>query len=202
MITEKPGNRTMCFQTAAGTLPVSVTFNKYDAVTSVGWMNWLELNCRRDLVFVGDQVSFRDLATVGVGHITEFTVQQGQNIHQVWEITIPPRSGTSPLTVSGSVVPSGWPRTASRSFVAFRNSSKESPVRRQGDEPGPARHPAAHGPGGRGASHLPAGGPAAGGPEDVRGLSALVVTPQRIYNEFSSGQRDATAIEAVHEDAL
>ena len=191
----KPGNRVMCFQTAAGTLPVSVTFNKYDPVTSVGWMNWLELNCRRDLVFVGDQVSFRDLATVGVGHITEFTVQQGQNIHRVWEITDPTQVRNVPLTVSGSDRSFRMATDSLRSFVAFRSSGAKSPT-----FAGKVMNQDLH------AIQPPMDLVVVAPPifrseaqqlADRRmseGLSALVVTPQQIYNEFSSGQRDATAI--------
>ena len=77
---------TFCFQSAQSTLPITVSFSKYDPVTSVGWMNWLELTCRRDLKFFGDQLSFRDKASVGPGSVSEFSVDQAQNVYRIWEI--------------------------------------------------------------------------------------------------------------------
>ncbi|MCB0780177.1 MAG: type IX secretion system sortase PorU, partial [Flavobacteriales bacterium] len=191
----RPYRNTWCTNTASGSYPVTVSFNKFDPVTSVGWMNWIEMNCRRDLLFVGDQLTFRDVQSVGVGNITEFVLQQGQNVYGVWEVTDPTRVGNVPLIVSGTDRSFRLATDSLREFVAFRNSGLKEPTF-AGRVPNQDLH----------ALQLPVEMVIVAPPlflaeaqeladrRNSEGLVSIVVTPQQIYNEFSSGQRDATAI--------
>ena len=53
------------------------------ASSSEGWLDYIQLNVRRNLVLSGDQISFRDLKTVGTGNITQFTFSNASNA-KVW----------------------------------------------------------------------------------------------------------------------
>ena len=178
-----------------GTLPVTITFDPHDPITSQAWMNYLEMNCRRDLKFVGDQLHFRDLRSVQPGAISEFTVDLAQNVFRIWEITDPIVVGNVPFTDAGAQKSFRLSTDVLRHFVAFKNSGFLSPV-----ITGRVDNQDLH------ATALPTDlvivcpkpflsdiAPLV----DRRvsdGLTVAVVTPEQVFNEFSSGQRDATAI--------
>jgi hypothetical protein len=50
---------------------VEISYNKPSSV-SVGWLDEIELNARRELVMHGDQLFYRDINSVGLGNVSEF----------------------------------------------------------------------------------------------------------------------------------
>lgn len=177
------------------TLPVTITFDPHDPITSQAWMNYLEMNARRDLKFVGDQLMFRDLASVQPGAISEFTMDLAQNVYRIWEITDPAHAGNVSYSTNGAQKSFRLATDDLRQFIAFRNGGYSAPVI-TGRVPNQDLHatvlptdlvivcPQAY---------LPEVQPLAARRTD-EGLSVAVVTPEQVFNEFSSGQRDATAI--------
>lgn len=179
----------------SSTLSVSVSYNKSDPITSIGYMDFLEVNARRDLRMAGDQMAFRDLRSVGAGRIGEFILNQAAAVTHIWEITDPTdvREVSAPLS---GVERSFMLATDSlREFIAFKNSGFLQP-RSMGHVPNQDLH----------ATPLPTDLVIVV-PNEFRseadrlaqrrmeeGLTVAVVTTQQVYNEFSSGQRDATAI--------
>ncbi len=176
-------------------LTFTVTFNKHNPVTSVAWMDHMELNCRRQLRMSGDQLLFRDLRSVGAGLVSEFVVEQAQNVERIWEITDPAQARRIDATADGNNLRFRVSTDSLRQFVAFRNSGYLEPT-----PIGAVPNQNLHG--------TPVGidltivcppqfqGAAAPLVErrQSEGLDVVMVTPQQIYNEFSSGSRDATAI--------
>lgn len=187
--------RVHTFQPSGNNLPISITFNKFDPVTSVGWLNYLELNCRRTLRMVGDQLSFRDLRSVGPGNIAEFVMEQSPNAHRVWEITDPNSVGEVALTVNGPQRSFRVATDTLRQFIAFRDGGYLTPVK-----VGRVTNQDLH------ATPNPMDLVVVCPPEFQaaatplveqrmgEGMSVVMVSPQQIYNEFSSGTRDAAAI--------
>ena len=187
--------RVFCATYGGGTLPISVTFNKHDPISSVGWMNYLEVNARRDLNMTGDQLGFREPNTVGPGRVSEFSLGQSSSIHRIWEITDPTTAGNVEYADGGATKTFRLPTDALREFIAFKNSGylQAVPIGRVDNQ---NLH----------ATVLPADlviiCPVEYQSEAQRlaerrsseGLSVVMVSPQQVFNEFSSGQRDATAI--------
>jgi hypothetical protein len=183
------------FEPTGSSVPVSLTFNKFNPVTSVAWLNFLRLNCRRQLRMVGDQLAFRDLASVGVGNVSEFVIEQGQSIHRIWDITDPTNSGNVALNQDGTNRLFRLRTDSLRQFIAFRDGGYLVPVR-VGRVPNQDLH----------ATALPTDLVIVSPPSFLgeanrlaqrrisEGLTVAVVTPQQVFNEFSSGARDATAI--------
>lgn len=183
------------FSPAGSSVPVSMSFTKFDPVTSVGWLNFLRLNCRRELRMVGDQLAFRDIPSVGQGQVLEWVLAQGQEVHRVWDVTDPEQPVNMPFVESGTERRFRASGEQLREFIAFRNSGIPSP-RLIGRVPNQDLH----------ATSLPTDlvivcppefmGQAARLAErrSAEGLNVVLVSPQQIYNEFSSGARDATAI--------
>lgn len=53
------------------------------ASASEGWLDFIQLNVRRNLILSGEQMNFRDLQTVGDGNITQFSLSNASNA-SVW----------------------------------------------------------------------------------------------------------------------
>lgn len=180
---------------SSSSLPISVTFNKYDPITSVGYMDYLEVNARRQLRMVGDQLEFRDLRSVGPGRVAEFRLEQAAAVQHIWEVTDPTGVREVEADLEGSTKRFTMATDSLRSFIAFKDNNLLKPV-----AIGPVPHQDLH------ATALPTDliivVPAEFLQEAERlaqrraeeGLVVALVTTQQVYNEFSSGQRDATAI--------
>jgi hypothetical protein len=57
--------------------------------TSMGWINFVEVNVNRHLIFEGTQMMFRDIHSFGRDNIGEYIVSNGSDIEAIWEITDP-----------------------------------------------------------------------------------------------------------------
>ncbi|MBK9147610.1 MAG: type IX secretion system sortase PorU [Flavobacteriales bacterium] len=187
--------QTFTWNSGGNNLPITVTFNKFDPVSSVGWMNYLRLNCVRELRMSGDQLPFRSLASVGPGEVSDFVIDQAQQAQRIWDITDP----ASPLAVqyatTGNQKTFRLATESLREFIAFRDANYLSPTV-VGRVPNQDLH----------ATTLPTDlvivSPQSFLTQAQRvadrriseGLTVKVVTPQQVFNEFSGGMRDATAI--------
>lgn len=176
-------------------LSVAVTFNKYDPVTSIGFMDFLEVNARRNLIMSGDQMAFRDLASVGTGRVGRFILEQASNVQHVWDVTTPTDAREVEVTVEGARKSFLASTDSLREFIAFKASGLLSPTAIGRVAPQDLH-----------ATALPTDlvivVPSEFRSEAERlaqfrreeGLTVVVATLQQVFNEFSSGQRDATAI--------
>ncbi|MEO8734496.1 MAG: type IX secretion system sortase PorU, partial [Flavobacteriales bacterium] len=182
-------------QATGSNLPISVTYVKSDPVLSVGYMDFLELNDRRDLTFFGDQLTFRDLQSVGTGHVGQFTLDQAGAAEHIWEVTHPEDAREVPVTVNGVAKSFILNTDSLREFIAFKGTGLLQPIA-EGAVPNQDLHATPT------PTDLVIVCPAPFMSEAQRladhradeGLSVVLVTPQQVFNEFSSGQRDATAI--------
>lgn len=191
----RPFNQVLTLSPSGGTVPVTMTFNKFNPITSVAWLNFLSLNCRRELRMIGDQLAFRDLASVGTGEVAEFVVQQAQAVHRIWEIGDPVNVRTLPFTLEGQNAIFRLHTDTLRQFIAFRDAGYLTPVGR-----GAVTNQDLH------ATAMPTDLVIVCPPIFMAQAQRLaqrrvdddftvrIVTPQQVFNEFSSGARDATAI--------
>lgn len=176
-------------------LTASVTYNKYDPITSLGYMDYLEVNARRTLRMAGDQLAFRDLKTVGAGRVGNFVLDQAAAVEHIWEVTSPTDVAEVQAPLSGSQRSFMVATDSLRQFIAFKNSGLALPT---AIGPVPAQNLHATplptdlvivvpaellGEANRLAQH-----------RAEEGLVVQVAPLQQVFNEFSSGQRDATAI--------
>jgi hypothetical protein len=74
-----------------GSGTVKVTISKTTPSPSIGWLNHIEVNARRGLTLsgAGDQMNFRDMASVKPGNISQFSIANATSSLQVWEVTTP-----------------------------------------------------------------------------------------------------------------
>lgn len=186
-------HQSMQWSPTGNNVPITLTFNKFDPVTSVGWLNYLRLNCTRELRMTGDQLAFRDLGSVGLGNVAEFTLEQAQSVQRIWEITDPTNVRRIDHTTNGNQKTFKLTTDSLRQFIAFKDVFL-TPVKIGRVQPQDLHATA---------------------PTDLvivcydeylsqaqrlaerrasEGLTVRIVTPQQVFNEFSCGARDATAI--------
>ncbi|MCB0396217.1 MAG: type IX secretion system sortase PorU [Flavobacteriales bacterium] len=178
-------------------ISVDLTYNKPGASAS-GWLNFIEVHARRYLQMVGNQMHFQDVASIGTGNVATYQVTNATPALKVWKVTDP----LQPEEVGGILNGSTWTADCNADslerFVAFNGGSFVQPTL-----VGAVLNQDLHGLAATGTyDMLIVSAPQFLGEaqrladyhQSFDNISSLIVTPQQIYNEFSSGTRDITAI--------
>ena len=165
---------------------------------SEGWLDYIEVNVRRRLVMTGESMAFRDLQTLeqdaAIFRLTEVT---GPGF-TVWDITDPQVPERRQVTQTGSTVEFGATTLGTlRSFVAFYdNAALPKPETKGGRianqnlhglenaQMAIVYHPELEAQAEQLAEHR----------RSFSGLEVALVNVEQIYNEFSSGAKDPSAI--------
>ena len=100
---------------------VSVRYNLPNS-SSLGWLDYIEMNVRRSLVFTGGQMPFADPATSGPGFITKFTLSGVPAGIQIWDVTDPLNVNTLNASISGDQLNFKIATDVLRRFVSTDNS--------------------------------------------------------------------------------
>lgn len=187
--TSLPGD----FNPSSGTFNLSVTFNRLSP-SDFAYLDYIEVNARSFLNFHGNGFEFRDRESVGVGNVSEFQIGNFPTDGNVWEVT----EWTKPKLVNGNLNSGTFSFTAAtdslRSFIAFNSSGYRTPtfVRQVYSQN-------LHGLGQ--VDYLIVTHPSflaqanrLAALHQNNGLSVHVVTTDKVYEEFSGGTQDPTAI--------
>lgn len=202
------------YSTYVYAIPQSTTFNfipssnsftlncKYSGSSSAaeGYIGYLELNARSNLTYQNEQLLFRDKNSVGDGTITTFNLNNNGTEISVWDVT----SDVSPIkmncTTNGNSTKFTIPTDSLKEFIAFDDATLLSPITK-GDGLGLVSNQNLHGIESCNMVivTLPDYMSQAEELAELRraepyNLNVNVVTPEQIYNEFSSGTPDASAI--------
>jgi flagellar hook assembly protein FlgD len=174
-------------------IPFSVTLNRINPSVK-GYLDYIELTTRRNLTMMGNQFQFRDVVSAAPGKTSEFTVSSFQTTSFVWEIT----NKRNPALVSGTYSNNQFvfrlDTDTIREFIAFSNTGFLTPsfVETVPNQDLHAlsqvdylivTHP-----------NFVAQAQRLANLHEQEGTTTHVVTTEQIYNEYSSGVVDATAI--------
>ena len=174
---------------------VKFSFQYNGTGTSVGWLDWIELNIPRDLKFTGGQMPFSDPFTVMTGRVTEFQLQNSTPNVTVWEVTNPLKAYRVAAGLQGTMSRFVLKTDSIRQFVAFDNTSflsvtfTEKVVTQD-----------LHGIGSTdmlivtNKDYLEQANRLAEHHRSFDGLKVTLTTNEQVYNEFSSGAPDICAI--------
>jgi hypothetical protein len=183
------------FNPSGSTVPVNMTFNKYSNTAEVrGYIDFMRLNATRSLILSGSQMKFRDTTNVGPGMIGRFDLSGTNSQTKVWDIT----DITHPtrILISNFGNSAEWKMSTDvlREYIAFSNSGFPTP-----SALGRVANQNLHA-----LSDIdlvivssPQFMDAANQVAEIHtadGLSVVVTTVYEIFNEFSSGNPDVTAI--------
>lgn len=180
----------------SSTASVSLTFNAAPGDPySKGYLNYIEINGRRNLTITGNQLGFRDWQTVGPGKVASYTLGNANSFTRVWDVTNPQKPVQMQGTLTGSNYSFSQDAAMLHEFVAMNSDALNTayyistvpnqnlhglPNAKMIIVADPAMIDAAKRLGDYHQSH--------------DNFNYLIVTPQQVYNEFSSGSQDISAI--------
>ncbi len=185
---------TFDFSYSQNELQIELIYNK-PSPAAKAWLDYITVNARQRLSFGSEQLQFRDAKSIGDESVTLFSIDNAQSGMRVWDVTdffLPKelefenQSGTAQLKVETSQL---------REFIAFLPNQALSV-----DIAGEVSNQNIHGesqPEMVIVTHPDFYSQAADLAQihsEDSGLRTLVVTNQEVYNEFSSGTPDVSAI--------
>lgn len=164
---------------------------------SEGWLDYIEINARRRLTMDGPILEFRDLKTLAQESAT-FRLSNANGNTTVWDVTNPQTPFVQQRNQNGSVVEFGVPTLGIlRNFVAFTDAAGFSKPERAIGKIGTQNihgienvhfaviyHDDFQAEAERFAQHR----------RTHDGLDVVTVNVNQLFNEFSSGAKDPTAI--------
>lgn len=163
--------------------------------SATAWINYYLLNFERELIFDNGQMQFRQPAVTALGNNSKFEIRTNSQNLKIWEIT----DNHNPINVNfnnnSNLVDFILSTDELREFVIFDNTAFFEPVDFKSVE-----RQNLHGINSVDFIII--------SPDEFRsqaerlaeihsvhdGLTTVVVSPESIYNEFSSGSQDITAI--------
>ena len=181
------------------TLSVNVQFSPTVA-DAEGWIDFIRINARRQLAMSGSQMAFRDPQSVSPNAVTKFILSNANSISEVWDITDvtqPIRMALAPVDGSPSSLEFIAPSNQLREYIAFANFNylQPAPIGRVENQNLHALNDVD--------MVILASSRFLGLADQLKelhlpdGLTIEIVTPQQVYNEFSSGNADVTAIKSL-----
>lgn len=164
---------------------------------AVGWLNYIEVITSRKLTLAGSFVLFRDANSVGTGNIAAFNVANANSSLTIWDVTDPMNAIRQIYQLNGTTASFKMNSDELHEYVAFSGSNFPAPtvVGAIGNQNlhGLAQadmfiicHPDFLSEAERLAEFHRG--------QDEYALDVVIVKPENIYNEFSSGAQDVTAI--------
>lgn len=86
---------------------------------SVGWLDYFEINVKRKLIFNQDQLAFRCAESVGGGAITQFSIGNATVTAKLWDISDLANVGSLQLSSNGNAAGFRVSTETLREFIAF-----------------------------------------------------------------------------------
>ncbi len=182
------------FSSSASNNSIKIDYTKTET-SSVGWLDYIELNAIRNLIFTGGQMSFRDPYSIGNNNVTEFVLQNATQSVKILNITDPLEPRMINTSSSGNNLQFKLSTDSLLQFIAYDGSSyfsitnfekiENQNLHAVGDIDMLIIYPAEFYSEAERLAQLH---------RDKDNYEVFIVTPQKIYNEFSSGRQDVTAI--------
>lgn len=190
------GKAEVSFSPVGTNFQTKLSFDNAANREAQAWIDYIEINARRTLRFLDPFMGFRDSRSVGAGNIGQFILDPAGYEISVWDVT--DRFNVRQMTLGGNVA-NGYSFTANcdslKEFVAFSESAYKTPTRigwvvnqnlhgLQDIEYVVVTHPL----------FMSYAEQMAELHQSVDNYTTAVVTVDQIYNEFSGGAQDITAI--------
>ncbi len=162
-----------------------------------GWLDYLEVNVRRALTLSTDQMDFRDQRSVGPGNKVQFILQGASSNTKVWDVTDPTEVHRQAGNVSNGTFSFTTSAETLRHYMAF-NDNIDFP---EPEAVGSVANQNLHGTIGQPDMVIVTHEEFKSASETLANyhrtksqLNVATVERQKVFNEFSSGAQDATAI--------
>lgn len=174
---------------------VQLTYQRGGDGGARGFLNYLDWSVPTGLALAGNQTEFRAAICTATAN-SEYVIENMSAVATIWDVTDPMSARSVPFSLIGSEARFTVPTDSLREFVVFQGTNFPSPqyfgqasfqdlrgtplapnllIISPGEFFSEANRLALH--------H-----------QNFDGMTAMVVSPQQIYNEFSSGRQDITAL--------
>lgn len=192
----KAANGIFTFSPISGTFSFNLAYSK-STTTSVGYLNYLEVNARRQLKMVGSTMQFQNVDYLGTGSYNQYQLSDANNNTQIWNIT--DQQNISKISTTNSNGKMIFVDSAAdvKNYMAIDPTAKSSFLTAEviGQIPNQNIHAVSqadmviitH------PDFLSQSQSLAQAHREKDNLTVEVVTTEQVYNEFSSGTPDATA---------
>lgn len=182
------------FIPSSGNMNISFTYNKPDA-SSQGWLDFVSLNVRQKLIYKNSPLFFRDERSILSNRKTKFNISGADANIIIWDVTDINNIKNIPYSLSGNIASFIVETSELREFIVFKpgDCSSVSVVGEVANQnlhgqvvPDMAIvcHP----------DFLTQAELLAEHHRNFDDMIVHIVTPQQIYNEFSSGTPAVTAV--------
>ena len=182
------------FYSDSDDLELKVKYNAPDN-SSFLWLDFIQLNLKRDLIYYNKQLYFRNIESVKPYWISKFIVSDVHQGVNIWEVTDKYNTKSLEVLFEGDELSFVLPTDTLRQFIVWESANLLKPEILD-DVPNQNLH-----------AFQPvdyiivapeifydAAAELAQLHNQTEGLSSVIVTPGQIYNEFSSGAQDPSAI--------
>jgi Peptidase family C25/FlgD Ig-like domain len=185
------------FTASNADLNITVDYPSIGDGTNTGWLDYIQLNLRRPLSLLSEDVIFRDFNSMDFAS-TSYNLGGATSSTKVWDITDPLQAKQiSGTTLSGSTLSFGATSTMLHTYVAFNeNGNFPLPTKAGGKIDNQNYHGIAE-------TNMivvyhpefePAAEKFAAHRSSHSNISVDLIDVEKLYNEFSSGSKDPTAI--------
>ena len=190
----KTSSKTSAYIASSSNLTVDIEYNSIDN-GALSWLNYIEINARRKLKMSGNSLLFRDATSFG-DEIASFELSNANIGIMVWDVTNPTSVVEMTTLIDASELSFNDSINELHEYIAFNNSAYLTPsvigeVANQNLHNTPidieyviVSHP----------NFLVPAERLADFHQENDNITSVIVTPQQIYNEFSSGVQDVSAI--------
>jgi len=192
LFTESSNSFTV-FPSGSGSQSIELVYNNFTN-GGVAWLDFIEIQYRRNLQYTNSPLAIRDARTVGAGEITQFTVSNATTDLLVWDVSDPLQVRRIPAQRTGTTLTFKAATDTLRHFAVHGNAGYLAPVtlapvvnqNLHGLDPVDyfivSREP------------MIAQAQRLAQFHRDRGLVVRVVSTDQIYNEYASGRPDLAAL--------
>lgn len=185
---------------SSNTFSLGLTYTKTSS-SSKGWLDYISIKLRRKLKISDDYLHFRDTKSLASGEIGKFNISNADANVVVWDITERDNVKKMQGSLSSGVYSFNADVSNLREYVAFnKNGSYPSPTYTGYSDIGNVGNQNLHGVSPvdliivTHSDFMSQAESIKQLHENYDGMSVFITTPEKIYNEFSSGTPDVSAI--------
>ncbi|GAB7088324.1 type IX secretion system sortase PorU [Marinifilum fragile] len=99
-------------------LDIHLEYEKSSA-SSIGWLDYLRVNARCNLSLKGSQMAFRDIESVATGNISRFQIQNCSASTSVWDVSNQNAIKQIPLSLNGTTGSFNTTTSSLKEFIVF-----------------------------------------------------------------------------------
>ena len=159
------------------------------------WLNYLEVQVRRNLMMSGNTITFRDGISRGHNNVAQYTIANASASQVLWDVTTSCDAKAQDYSYSAGTIVFAQDADTLKEYISFSGNNFSTPTFVE-----TVVNQDIHGKKTTdyvivcASEFLSAAQKLAAFHSEHSNLDVLVVTPDQVYNEFSSGAKDVSAI--------